>query len=703
MVSTQVITPAVWTETARNVAPFSSFELPGAPVEVKRNYVLSPFGTAAMPGYAGFPGTTPAQEVMTGGVALTGVSPLPVSGHPGTALSLTIPAGAPTQGGVTLATGLPAGDYILSMWVNRRTGPTTTMQPAVRGVRGFGAVRTFAFDVWTYVEEAFTISAGEAPANIGWRSQATDPVATTFFVADMQIAPTGQNVPQGALVVSGAKSDYDPDLVSAFTGTPEASASTLTGVGVQGIAVTPEVAAVRSSTWMKEGQYSLRLIAKSATSNTGYVVLSLAAGELNRGTAIVTRRILAPITGSVWASALGRIYWNPVPQVFSPAAPNVAGEVELRVYAPPYLGGGSSIILPHGGLAGTPDVWYDLGAVIPGIDYSGASFSGDTYSSSRKRYRWLDTPGASISVEEIMTAPEVSVPVYEEVTLTSPDDSITFRALPENGGFVYDNVTLQRWYAPAEFEEDVDGRPNANGAYGLGQIFTKEHRPVIVGQYYGANSIEAKAQRQRLIGMANEGNPIMMSVKDESGVTTQRQVWMVDYDAPFSTDFSHFTFDLDFIAPDALRYGGESSDSDTMPTQGSGLVWNLGTAPSGLFFDWGTPGNLGQIELTNVGAAASFPRIEVGGAGALGTGFRITELETGRELTFMRGTATGDVVIFDSRTQRATLNGGDVTGLMSSRKWYTIPKGATRRYQITPLGSVSGSPTITGYVGSAWL
>lgn len=64
-------------------------------VERARNYARSPFGEVALPGYAGYPNTIPAQEVITGGVNMTGVSPLPVPGHPPRSLYLSIPAGAP--------------------------------------------------------------------------------------------------------------------------------------------------------------------------------------------------------------------------------------------------------------------------------------------------------------------------------------------------------------------------------------------------------------------------------------------------------------------------------------------------------------------------------------------------------------------------------------------------------------------------------
>lgn len=287
------------------------------------------------------------------------------------------------------------------------------------------------------------------------------------------------------------------------------------------------------------------------------------------------------------------------------------------------------------------------------------------------------------------------------VELISPTDTITFAATPDVAtGWVYDNDTLDAWYALPSTDPKLSKRPNAHGSYGLGQIFAKEHRPIVSGQYYGATSGEALLARNRLNALFADGKPVTMRVTDDLGATT-RTVWLLEASTSFRYDFSHFPFDLVLVAPDPRRYGPTVSDSEGMPSAGSGLVWNLGTSGSGLFFDWGSIGVLGQVEYTNTGTAATLPRIEVGGPGAFDLGFRITEIETGRELIFNRSTNTGEVIVFDSRTQRATLGAGDVTAFLSSRDWFSIPAGATRRYQINPLGSVTGAPLITLYAASA--
>lgn len=290
------------------------------------------------------------------------------------------------------------------------------------------------------------------------------------------------------------------------------------------------------------------------------------------------------------------------------------------------------------------------------------------------------------------------------IELIKADDTIVFYPTPDVNGWVYDNVSLDAWYRLASTSPKLNKRPNAHGSYGLGKVYTSEHRPIVNGQYYGTSTADALAQRNRLNSFYNDGEPLTMRVTDEQGSTT-RTVWLLEADPKFRYDFSHFPFDVSLVAPDPRRYGPMSSDSDGMPSPGTGLFWALGQAPSGLYFDWGTPGVLGQVEYTNTGASATSPRIEVGGPGAFDAGFRITEIETGRELTLNRATATGDVVVLDSRTKSATISngGGDVTGSMSSRDWFTIPKGATRRYQINPLGGVTGAPTMTLYAAPAYL
>lgn len=286
------------------------------------------------------------------------------------------------------------------------------------------------------------------------------------------------------------------------------------------------------------------------------------------------------------------------------------------------------------------------------------------------------------------------------VEIVTPFDSIAFYPTPDMGGFVYDNKTLDEWYSQAQADPQAPKRPNAHGTYSPGTVFLKEKNPIIAGQYYGIDRVDALQARARLSAIFNEGESVVMRVTDELG-STSREVWLLERDAPFTHDFTHFKFDLAFLAPDPRRYWPAVTLETGLPAPSSGLTWPLGSLPR--FFDWGTPGNLGQVAFTNDGDATTFPIIEVEG-GFLG-GFRLTEVETGRELTTVRPTSVSDVITFNSRTGRATISngGGDITGTLTSRKWFSVPAKTTRRYQITPLGGVVGTPMMTFYAASASL
>lgn len=291
-----------------------------------------------------------------------------------------------------------------------------------------------------------------------------------------------------------------------------------------------------------------------------------------------------------------------------------------------------------------------------------------------------------------------------KIQLVSDNDTIVFWPTPDVTGFVYDNITLDRWYALPSAEPKKSKRPNAHGLYNLGKTYVAEHLPIVTGRYYGNSTAEALVARDRLNALYASGSPITMIVTDELGEQT-RKTWVLEVSTRFLYDFAYFPLDIAMIAPDPRRYGPVQQASDGMPTPGSGLVWNLGTSGSGLYFDWGTPGVVGQVSMTNTGNESTAPRFWVGGNGAFDVGFRITEIETGRELTLTRSTSSGDYVVLDSRTQRATIasGGGDVTAFLTSRQWFEIPARRTRRYQITPLGGYTGSPTFTIYASPASL
>lgn len=299
------------------------------------------------------------------------------------------------------------------------------------------------------------------------------------------------------------------------------------------------------------------------------------------------------------------------------------------------------------------------------------------------------------------------------ITLDSATDSITFTPTgddveifgpsPLGGAFIYDDESLDSWYALPKPEVTLAKRANAHGAFALGQTWTEAATPQVVGRYFGLDASDAAQARERLSAMYNDGLPIVMRVTNENGVTS-RVVWVTGFD-PDWTATSEFTFVLTTVAPDPRRYGPVIATPGTgLPTPPSGLVWPLGSSASGLYFDWGTAGTPGTIALTNPGNATAYPTILVGGGGAFLAGFRVQEVETGRELVFPLPVDAATVITANNRTHRATQNGGgDVTELFSKREWFSVPARTSRTYLISTLGNTSGSPTFRATMMPAYL
>lgn len=167
---------------------------------------------------------------------------------------------------------------------------------------------------------------------------------------------------------------YDSDLSVSWTGTANGSESILTGVPVAGVAASG-CAAIRSTRWKKSGDYSMRLIPTRSSTNVNYVLLNVPAAAMSGGTAVVTYHQEGPITGAAWAQR-GRPYTvTPMTQP-DQAVPNVAGDTDIRWQWGALTNSG--LVLPHGGLEGSGDLWIDDLLLVEGGPYTGPYFDGNT-------------------------------------------------------------------------------------------------------------------------------------------------------------------------------------------------------------------------------------------------------------------------------------------------------------------------------------
>jgi len=341
----------------QNLSISSGFEAPGSSVEVRRNFWQDP----------NFTTTSAALYGQTGGTGTAAVS--------GGRMVCTSTGASAVRLGVvhTLANVKPAGTYYFGVDVKSSSG---NLQGA----------RIYLYDSATAtIRATVNFAAPTTETRIEVTATATgvfDRIYLEFYGTAIASGDSGtfyrpylSNMP-GAFIGGTTQAVPDADLTAAFSGTVNASETVLSGTGVVGIASSMGVAMIRSSfSWPgRQGAYSLRQIPTSTTNNVSYASLTIPAAAIG-GTLIVTGHQEAALTGSLWVLR-GRVYTNPAGSGnASPQMPNAAGTQEHRVAISAAQAG---FILPHGGLAGSGDVWWDLVMVTATPNYTGPAFTGST-------------------------------------------------------------------------------------------------------------------------------------------------------------------------------------------------------------------------------------------------------------------------------------------------------------------------------------
>lgn len=162
------------------------------------------------------------------------------------------------------------------------------------------------------------------------------------------------------------------DFSYQFTGTTNASTSTMTAPGMAGVSAGTERAVFQSSQWAREGSKSLRIKAFSVAGGVnGAVVvggvntfgsLGFAAGDVV--TVVAVCRLTEPQTGSINAQARAIRHVGPGSVVTYEQAPNTAGEHVVRLTVTIGNATTDQLRLSHGADATNADIWWDLLAIV---------------------------------------------------------------------------------------------------------------------------------------------------------------------------------------------------------------------------------------------------------------------------------------------------------------------------------------------------
>ena len=218
----------------------------------------------------------------------------------------------------------------------------------------------------------------------------------------------------------GSNVSANSDLTVAWAGTPDASTSSLSGVGVTewGTGSLGREASYRSSEWSRSGTHSIRITPTGTNNNTRATSATVAGIVSGKSYTIVGFiRLSAPQTGTRSSTARTLRVSGDATIVSAPQAPNTSGVHEVRSI---FTATGTTVYVEahNGASVGNGDVWWDDLMVVEG-SYSGAYFDGNSDDGNGYDFEWSGTVNASSSsatLTELYATNVITNPAMNTVT-----------------------------------------------------------------------------------------------------------------------------------------------------------------------------------------------------------------------------------------------------------------------------------------------
>lgn len=273
-------------------------------------------------------------------------------------------------------------------------------------------------------------------------------------------------------------------------------------------------------------------------------------------------------------------------------------------------------------------------------------------------------------------------------------DGIVFTSDAESG-LVY--TKLQGWYSSPPMRSDADNRPNADGAFGVVRAYRSARVITFEGALYSDSSAAAIELWSTFAGVQSSGSPVPFSVTDDFATMSTE----VSLDGSVEIEDispSVATVRAQFVAYDPVKYSAPVVSVASVPSVGGGLQYNLHAAG---VLEYGSNGELGRVSVTNSGTAKTYPVVTV--SGGLAGGFTVSRLDTGERVQYERVVSDGSTVVMDFRIGSVLVDGvSDASASVTIADFFGVEPGATVDVQFTPIGVVSGAPTMTVSLSSGW-
>jgi hypothetical protein len=289
----------------------------------------------------------------------------------------------------------------------------------------------------------------------------------------------------------------------------------------------------------------------------------------------------------------------------------------------------------------------------------------------------------------VILLPGPNAAAYSD-TIVTIEDSI-FGANLDGLDWIFQDI--KGWSLGGGVESNMTARAGEHGMYD-GPTYRRARVISIPGICIAPDRATAEAAADQLASILADGSMGTLTVTNVVGARSA-QVRLSGEPQATWTGGLVFTWTLQFTAPDWRRYGAAVTESTSLPGGGGGLAW-----PIGSYFDFGAPGSLGQVTLSNTGNAPTEPVFTV--TPPLAQGFQITYVQTGQRIVYPA--AVVDDTVVDCGAGTVFMGSEERTGLLSEDQFFSVPKASDATFQFSTLGAeTSASPTsMTASVAPAY-
>lgn len=268
----------------------------------------------------------------------------------------------------------------------------------------------------------------------------------------------------------------------------------------------------------------------------------------------------------------------------------------------------------------------------------------------------------------------------------------------ENTEWGFHNIS--GWHQGATTIVNQDQRITSHGQFAQrgrrgGRVFA------IDGWVHADIRLRAAVALQRIEATLADGGFGVFTFADDDLGERWASVQLLDLQLNWNESETFFRYQLQLLAPDPYKYGATSTDSTGFATAplDTGMVFPL--FPNGVM-NFGPLAAATQVTVANAGTAEAQVTFTVTSPGADSGGFVITDVTTGKTITYSGIIPADGSLVLDGSDGSVTLNGtGDRLDDTLVQAWPTLLPGVTKSFLFERI-SGTGAPILTASVTSTF-